>query len=212
MAARNNRFISALSETLLARCCDACAVHAGTKGSMRASVSEWGGAVSRFSLQLVTVWLLACQPRATQQSSEPDASAPTAGGVQAPLALGDTAALPMLRVRFVSQRDCGKSTSGAARSPMRSWAGELEITNTSSRRFPANPFYATLKDDQGFDYTTNLAECGTTLPSRILEPAESVRGFVPFELPATLDSVTLTYKPALGDQKSSDAAQFRVEL
>lgn len=173
------------------------------------------GRVSGIGVPLVTGVLLACHPRATLDGSAPDPSASATGTAQSPLSLGDTAVLPMLRVRFISQRECGKPAAASNRSATRTWAGELEVTNTSTSRVPANPFYATLKDDQGYNYTTSLADCGTLMPSQLLGPSESVRGFVPFELPAAVDTATLTYRPILEAKPPSSvpsAAQFRVNF
>jgi hypothetical protein len=151
--------------------------------------------------------LLGCQQE--HGGNRPSASvAPPPPSVQSPvLSLGQTAELPSYRIRLASQRDC----TGAVRTGNRSWAVELEVTNTSAKKIPVNPFYATLEDDQKYSYTTNLVGCAPLLAAKLLEPNETVRGYVPYELPRTTAHVALSYHPImLGN--ASYVARFQIEL
>jgi hypothetical protein len=153
---------------------------------------------------------------ACSSTSQGDASStsPAASTFAAPpvLALGQTALLPTARVRFVSQRDCGNPRTQPPRPGNRTWAVELEVTNTSTHQEPVNPFYATLLDDQRFSYTTNLGGCEPLLPARFLQPRETVRGYVPYELPRSTQSVTLHYQGPNAGGASAAIARFRAEL
>jgi hypothetical protein len=131
---------------------------------------------------------------------------------QAPiLTLGGTAQLPTYRAKLVSQRQCSEAYTAQARRDTRPWAVELEITNTSTQRIPANPFYATVQDDQKHTYTTSLVGCTPLLPAKLLSPGETVRGYVPYELPLATANVTLYYRPAWRGQIDS-IARFRLEI
>jgi hypothetical protein len=146
--------------------------------------------------------------RSTNHTSE--TVAPPPPSAESPiLLLGQTAELPTYRVKLVSQRDCG-APSATARTAYRSWAAELEVTNISPQRVAANPFYATLQDEQNFTYTTSLVGCAPLLPAKLLEPRETIRGYVPFEIPHTTPSVVLRYHPV---QRGNvhHVARFRVE-
>jgi hypothetical protein len=171
-----------------------------------------------------TSWLLVsgvlaallCCGRLDRGVPSPTASATSAGSAtpsaQPPiLTLGGTAELPTYRAKLVSQRQCGEAYSAQARRATRPWAVELEITNTGTQRLPANPFYATVQDDQKYTYTTSLVGCTPLLPAKSLAPGETVRGYVPYELPLATANVTLYYRPALRGQIDS-VARFRLEL
>jgi hypothetical protein len=126
------------------------------------------------------------------------------------LALGQTAQLPAYTAKLVSQRDCSEASGAPSRRTRRNWAVELEITNTSAARLPVNPFFATLQDDQKHSYVTSLTGCPSILPARLLEPKESVRGYVPYDLPFSTHAITLAYGPTLRAE-AQQIARFRLE-
>ncbi len=155
--------------------------------------------------------LLCCQ-RLENGEAYPAASvAPAAPSVQSPIVtLGQTASLPTYRAKLVSLRECGSASAGQTRRATRAWAVELEITNTGTDLLPASPFYATLLDDQKHAYTTSLAGCDPLLPAKLLRPNETVRGYVPYELPIATPSVTLSYHP-VNRGAVSQIARFHIE-
>lgn len=139
-------------------------------------------------------------------------SAPrTVSTLSPPLELGHSAQLQAYRIRLVSQRDCAPSITGHHRSALHAWAVELEVTNTSRELVPVNPFYATLQDEERFNYVTSLSDCGALLASKLLVPNETVRGFVPFEIPRALGQVVLTYRPFFRDGVDR-SVRFKLEL
>ena len=61
-----------------------------------------------------------------------------------------------------------------------------------------NPFYFKAKDDQGFEYTLNLLGKEPSLKSsNDLQPGARAKGWVTFEVPSTVTSLTVTYTPGL---------------
>jgi hypothetical protein len=140
-----------------------------------------------------------------------DAGAPTTSGTPQLLELGQVAELDQYRIKLVSQRDCETRPVARGRSGFRTWAVELEITNKSSRRIPVNPFCAKLVDGEKFSYTTTLTGCEPLLPARLLAPHETVRGFIPFQLPNTTPNVVLSYRPVTAGSRQQEA-RYRVEL
>lgn len=156
--------------------------------------------------------LLCCQ-RLEHSEAYPAASiAPAAASVQSPIVkLGQTAALPTYRAKLVSLRECSSTSAVQTRRATRAWAVELEITNTGTDLLAASPFYATLLDDQKHTYTTSLAGCEPLLPAKLLAPNETVRGYVPYELPVATPSVTLNYQP-VNRGAVSQIARFQIEL
>jgi hypothetical protein len=158
-------------------------------------------------------FMATCQRPIPDFVDAPDAAPPASSvrSTETPLLeLGRSAQMPTYRVRLVSQRECSRAKASSHRSASRSWAAELEVTNTSRELVPVNPFYATVQDEDRFSYTTSLADCGTLLASKLLVPGESVRGFVPFELPSETRRVVLTYRPfSRGNVEQS--ARFALE-
>lgn len=127
------------------------------------------------------------------------------------LALGETANFGSYRVRFVSQQPCAATEPGIPRNGNQLWAAELEVVNLSARPLAVNPFYLTLKDEQNHTYVTSLLGCPRLLDAKILSPGERVRGYVPFELPQSLERATLLYRPVLADNLDC-TARFAVEF
>jgi hypothetical protein len=156
--------------------------------------------------------LLCCQRFENGEGYPATSVASAASSVQSPIfTLGQTASLPTYRAKLVSQRDCSGASAAQTRHATRAWAVELEITNIGANLLPASPFYATLLDDEKHAYTTSLAGCGPLLPAKLLGPNETVRGYVPYELPVATPSVTLSYRP-VNRGAASHTARFRVEL
>ena len=156
--------------------------------------------------------LASCQhlEKSETQPTLPVASA--APSVQSPIVtLGQTAELPSYRAKLVSQRDCAEASAVQNRRATRTWAAELEITNTGTEPLAVNPFYASLQDDQKYSYTTSLRGCTPLLPAKLLVPKETVRGYVPFELPRAVPNVTLSYQPVMRGSEYQ-VARFRIEL
>lgn len=125
-------------------------------------------------------------------------------------ALGEVAELPLYRVKLVAERDCGSPTSAAQGRPLRSFGVELEVTNLSTDVLATNPFYATLVDNERYTYTTSLSGCTPQLPARFLNPQETVRGWVPFELPRNVVTVHLDYRPVIAGD-APQIARFRIK-
>jgi hypothetical protein len=168
--------------------------------------------ISAALLSSTILWSLpSCRSTEQTAGSSAPSAAPEASNSSSTLRLGQAAELPDFRIKFVSQRDCEARVVARARGGYRAWAVELEVTNTSSRRLAVNPFFATLTDDDRFSYTTTLIGCDPLLPARLLEPKETVRGFVPYALPNATTLVTLSYRPVLTSDRREEA-KFRVEL
>lgn len=162
---------------------------------------------------LSVAWMCSSCRKPQRQDAGPSPSvAPPPPSAESPiLELNQTADFPLYRVKLVSQRDCSAANATTSRSGFRTWGVELEVTNLSPSPLAASPFYATLVDDQRFTYTTSLSECAPMLPAKLLQPRETVRGWVPFELPRDVVAVSLNYHPVLPGN-ASYVARFRLEL
>jgi Domain of unknown function (DUF4352) len=127
------------------------------------------------------------------------------------LKLGETITLTNVRIRITSQRRCSSPEPFIPKPGHQLWAAEVEITNISNRLFLVNPFHLTLRDARKNDYVTSLIGCVPVLESKSLAPEEQVRGFVPFELPQSVQAATLTYRPNPGAERD-EFARFFVEF
>ncbi|HEY6728532.1 MAG TPA: DUF4352 domain-containing protein [Polyangiaceae bacterium] len=72
---------------------------------------------------------------------------------------------------------------------------DVLIEARSEREVPANPFLATLRDDQDRDYPVDLAGCTPTLRADRLTRDGQARGFITFEVPADATGLVMTYTP-----------------
>ena len=85
---------------------------------------------------------------------------------------------------------------------------ELVIQSSAATGVNVNPFYVTLKDSSGYEYTTALLGKEPTLKSQNDLPAgELVRGWITFEVPEASSGFTLTYDPL-----SFDGIKIRFDL
>jgi hypothetical protein len=127
------------------------------------------------------------------------------------LKLGEPVTLTNVRIRITSQRRCSSPEPFVPKTGNQLWAAEVELTNTSNRIFFVNPFHLTLSDARKNEFVTSLIGCSPVLESKPLAPGEQIRGFVPFELPQSIQAATLIYRPH-PDTNREEIARFFVEL
>jgi hypothetical protein len=60
-----------------------------------------------------------------------------------------------------------------------------------------NPFYATLIDAGGDEHSATLAGCTPPLRAMRVVKGEKTRGFISFEIPTTVKTMTLVYAPTV---------------
>ncbi len=73
---------------------------------------------------------------------------------------------------------------------------EVLIENVSrDEETPYNPLYFSIKDSEGFEYSTAIAAPDPSLQSGNLPKGDKVRGFVAFEVRSTANGFIVTYKP-----------------
>jgi hypothetical protein len=73
---------------------------------------------------------------------------------------------------------------------------EVAIENVNrNEETPYNPLYFSVKDGDGFEYTTSFASPEPSLHSGSLLKGDKVRGFVAFEVKSTASGFIITYEP-----------------
>jgi hypothetical protein len=142
------------------------------------------------------------------EPASPIASAQTTSEGRA-LEVGQSLEHAAARIKLASQRECSTSSQDPSSNDYRLWAAELEITNRSTVPLPVSAFHADLKDDDNFTYTTSLSGCSNILDARLLRENETVRGFIPFQVPKSVQSATLSYH-FTAHGKTETVARFHV--
>lgn len=72
-------------------------------------------------------------------------------------------------------------------------AVEIIVSNVSGNVLSVNPLYATLLDDGGFIYQTDLGSVDGSLSSLNLSPGEQARGWVSYKIPDTATAARIKY-------------------
>lgn len=161
----------------------------------------------------VSVSLLTCGCDSAKRPPEPNspiASAASSSEEQT-LEVGQSLEHPAARISLKSQRECGVASPSPSPNDYRLWAAEVEITNRSPLPLPVNAFHATLRDADNFNYKTSLTGCANILDARLLRQGETARGFIPFQIPKSVLSATLSYS-FVAHGKAQTVARFRVKF
>jgi hypothetical protein len=74
---------------------------------------------------------------------------------------------------------------------------EVTLSARGAVQVPANPYYALLIDSERRVFEATLGGCEPALEPRLLEPGESARGLVVFDVPERSRGLELVYAPRL---------------
>lgn len=80
-------------------------------------------------------------------------------------------------------------------------AYDVSITNTGTAPLDYNPFYADLKTADNREHNPGIGAAEPSLKSGKLQPGETVRGWITFEIPNEAQPATFYYDPAFGKNR-----------
>lgn len=72
---------------------------------------------------------------------------------------------------------------------------DVTLASTGSERLPYSPLEFTVKDADGYEHQTVLAEVQNGLLNGTLGPGQRVRGVLAFDVPAGATGLTVSYRP-----------------
>lgn len=74
---------------------------------------------------------------------------------------------------------------------------EVTVRASGDVQVPANPYYALLLDRAHDVYEASLNGCEAALTPTLLQPGQTARGWISFEIPKSSAELELLYAPAL---------------
>jgi hypothetical protein len=74
---------------------------------------------------------------------------------------------------------------------------DVTVQARGSLQVPANPYYALLIDSTNSVHEATLGGCEPQLSPTLLEPGQTARGWISFDLPRKSVGLKLAYAPAL---------------
>lgn len=145
----------------------------------------------------VFLLLLACERSAEERGASPSDStrARVLGAASTAVPIGQFAETSYFRMRVHEQGPCLVEDYLKPAKGLRRLGVEVTLEATGAQGVPANPFYATLETREGNRFESTLAGCRPVLEAEQLQPGQSTRGWLSFDVPESEVPAQLRYEP-----------------
>lgn len=111
--------------------------------------------------------------------------------------IGETARARDYAMRVLNVSECNVEPHFRPPTGIEKLGVEVELSGTSERDTPVNPFYARLSTPGGERFEASLAGCRPSLKAERVKRGKQVRGWLSFDVPAAKPRFTLVYAPVV---------------
>jgi len=148
-------------------------------------------------LALFAALYLGCQTAQgpAGDSAAPRSSLPLAPGAGSVIAVGAWGRATHYEMRISAPEEC--ASPGEALGELTRLGVDVTVQARGSLQVPANPYYALLIDSTNSVHEATLGGCEPQLSPTLLEPGQTARGWISFDIPRKSTGLRLAYAPAL---------------